>query len=53
MDFALTDQQREHKDHVRKFAREVIREATEAAQRTAAIAIGKAARPELKIVGES
>ena len=25
MDFALTDQQREHKDHVRKFAREVIR----------------------------
>ena len=25
MDFALTDQQREHRDHVRKFAREVIR----------------------------
>ena len=25
MDFALTDEQREHKDHVRKFAREVIR----------------------------
>src|SRR5215203_1151487 len=25
MDFALTDQQREHRDHVREFAREVIR----------------------------
>src|SRR5215204_216876 len=25
MDFALTDEQREHRDHVRKFSREVIR----------------------------
>ncbi len=35
------------------FAHQIIREATEAAERTAANAIRKAARPELKIVGES
>src|SRR3954470_25039646 len=27
MDFALSDEQREHRDHVRRFAREVIRPA--------------------------
>src|SRR5262249_38406409 len=39
------------------FARQIIREATEAAERAAADAIGKAtrheSRPELKVVGES
>jgi hypothetical protein len=39
------------------FAQQIIREATEAAERAAADAIGKAtrheSRPELKVVGES